>query len=66
MSVMIQITRGPPGREHHPKFEECAYRPEEMWELLQKCWAMEPADRLTMDEVVTRLEQIAEMPEVGA
>ncbi|CUA69233.1 Serine/threonine-protein kinase TNNI3K [Rhizoctonia solani] len=63
MTIILQIGRGPPRREHHPKFEEYAYRPNEMWELLQKCWAMEPGDRPTIDEVVGRLKQIARMPE---
>ncbi|EUC56464.1 Serine/Threonine-kinase TNNI3K [Rhizoctonia solani AG-3 Rhs1AP] len=65
MTIILQIGRGPPRREHYPKFEEYAYRPDEMWELLQKCWAMEPNDRPTIDEVVMRLKQIAKMPEAG-
>ncbi|KAL5638190.1 hypothetical protein ACGC1H_005030 [Rhizoctonia solani] len=65
MTIILQIGRGPPRREHHPKFEEYAYRPDEMWELLQKCWAMEPNDRPTIDEVVLRLKQIAKMTEAG-
>ncbi|CUA75310.1 Macrophage colony-stimulating factor 1 receptor 2 [Rhizoctonia solani] len=65
MTVILQINRGPPRREHYPKFEKYAYRPNEMWELLQKCWAMEPGDRPTIDEVVGRLKQIARMPEAG-
>ncbi|CAE7055390.1 unnamed protein product [Rhizoctonia solani] len=66
MTIILKISSGPPRREHHPKFEEYAHRPDEMWELLQRCWAMEPSERPTIDEVVERLEQIAKMPEVGA
>ncbi|KAJ1305877.1 hypothetical protein OPQ81_010599 [Rhizoctonia solani] len=66
MTIILQISKGPPRREHHPKWEEYAYRPDEMWELLQKCWAMEPQDRPTIDDVVSRLKQIAKLPEVGA
>ncbi|CUA75308.1 Macrophage colony-stimulating factor 1 receptor 2 [Rhizoctonia solani] len=65
ISVIIQIGEGPPCREHHPKFEEYAYRPDEMWELLQKCWAIERSDRPTIDEIILRLKDIAKMPEVG-
>ncbi|CAE7078559.1 unnamed protein product [Rhizoctonia solani] len=65
MTIILKISSGPPRREHHPKFEEYAHRPDEMWELLQRCWAMEPSERPTIDEVVGRLKQIARMPEAG-
>lgn len=29
-----------------------------MWALLQKCWAMDPRQRPTIDEVVAELEHI--------
>ncbi|CUA74778.1 Focal adhesion kinase 1 [Rhizoctonia solani] len=66
MAVIIQFGEGPPRREHHPLFEEYAYRPDEMWELLQKCWAIERSNRPTIDEVISRLKNIAKMPEAGA
>ncbi|KAH7329818.1 kinase-like domain-containing protein [Rhizoctonia solani] len=66
MTIILQITKGPPRRDHHPKWEEYAYRPDEMWDLLNKCWAMDPQDRPTMDEVAMRLKEIAKMPEVTA
>ncbi|CAE6520476.1 unnamed protein product [Rhizoctonia solani] len=62
-AIIIQVGRGPPRREHHAKWEEYAYRPDEMWDLLQKCWAMEPQDRPTMDDVVAMLKEIAKMPQ---
>jgi hypothetical protein len=66
MTIILQISRGPPRREHHPKFEEYAYRPDEMWALLQKCWTMEPSERPSIDEVLVELKRIAKMPEAAA
>ncbi|KAH7329831.1 kinase-like domain-containing protein [Rhizoctonia solani] len=66
VAIILQITKGPPCRDHHPKWEEYAYRPDEMWDLLNRCWAKEPQDRPTIDEVVLRLKQIAKMPEASA
>ncbi|CAE7191127.1 unnamed protein product [Rhizoctonia solani] len=66
MTVMLKIAKGPPPRGDYPDFNTYAYRPEEMWELLMECWRADPEERPSMDEVVTRLEQIAKMPKVGA
>ncbi|KAF8678650.1 kinase-like protein [Rhizoctonia solani] len=63
MTIILQISKGPPRREHHAKFEEYAYRPDEMWALLEKCWAMEPSERPSIDEVLVELKRIAKMPE---
>ncbi|CAE6532947.1 unnamed protein product, partial [Rhizoctonia solani] len=63
MTIIVQISKGSPRREHHLKWEEYAYRPDEMWDLLEECWAMEPQNRPNIDEVVERLKQIAKMPE---
>lgn len=63
LTVMLKIQRGPPRRKDHVKFEDYAYRPDEMWELLERCWAYDPEERPTMDEVVARLKQIAKMRE---
>lgn len=57
-----QVCSGPPKRKDHMNFEKYAYRPEEMWELLERCWMHDPAQRPTIDEVVVRLKQIAKMP----
>ncbi|KAF8756377.1 kinase-like protein [Rhizoctonia solani] len=63
MTIILQISKGPPRREHHAKFEEYAYRPDEMWALLEKCWAMEPSEASEYDEVLIELKRIAKMPE---
>ncbi|KDN48923.1 hypothetical protein RSAG8_02276, partial [Rhizoctonia solani AG-8 WAC10335] len=70
LSVMFKITKGPPNREDYPEFNTYAYKPDEMWELLVKCWKANPipkfhAERPSMDEVVMRLKQIARIPEAG-
>ncbi|KAJ1305016.1 hypothetical protein OPQ81_000059 [Rhizoctonia solani] len=65
MTVMLTVTRGPPKREDYPEFNTYAYRPEEMWDLLTKCWELDPAKRPTIDEVVVGLKKIAKMPEMG-
>ncbi|KAH7338431.1 kinase-like domain-containing protein [Rhizoctonia solani] len=65
MTIILQIAKGPPKREDHSEFNTYAYRPDEMWELLTRCWAVNPEDRPSMDEVVMRLRQIGKMPEAG-
>ncbi|CAE6489518.1 unnamed protein product [Rhizoctonia solani] len=63
MNVMLKILQGPPKRKDYPKFDDYAYKPEELWSLLEECWAQEPEKRPTMDEVVVGLKKIARMPE---
>lgn len=60
---MLKITKGPPQRKDHIKFEDYAYRPNEMWELLERCWNYDPEERPTIDDVVMRLKEIAQMEE---
>lgn len=63
---MIKVKEGSPKRQDHPEFEKYAYRPDEMWELLEKCWKQNPDDRPDIDEVVMELKKIGKKPEVGA
>ncbi|CUA69852.1 Tyrosine-protein kinase Fes/Fps [Rhizoctonia solani] len=65
MTVMLKIAQGPPKREDHPDFNTYAYRPDEMWDLLEQCWKATPGDRPTMTQVVSRLEEISRMPQAG-
>ncbi|KAG8686317.1 hypothetical protein FRC11_009133 [Ceratobasidium sp. 423] len=62
MTVMVKVTQGPPKRQDYPEFNKYAYKPDEMWNLLEKCWKLEPRDRPEMDEVVSDLKKIAKMP----
>ncbi|KAG8733277.1 hypothetical protein FRC11_007453 [Ceratobasidium sp. 423] len=62
-SIMNKILEGPPKREEYPQFDDYAYKPQEMWELLERCWDRKPENRPTMDEVVMKLKAIAKMPE---
>ncbi|CAE7218919.1 unnamed protein product [Rhizoctonia solani] len=63
MTIMFKVNEGPPRRKDYPGFNTYAYRPDEMWALLEKCWAKEAKCRPTMDEIVVRLEEIAAMTE---
>ncbi|CAE6448242.1 unnamed protein product [Rhizoctonia solani] len=63
MSIILKVNEGPPKRKDHPGFNEYAYRPDEMWALLEKCWAKEPSNRPTIDEIVMELKEIARMVE---
>ncbi|KAJ1305009.1 hypothetical protein OPQ81_000052 [Rhizoctonia solani] len=63
MAVMLAVMRGPPKREDYPEFNTYAYRPEEMWDLLTRCWELDPAKRPIIDEVVAELRDIAKMQE---
>lgn len=65
MTVMTKVMMGPPSRTDHPEFNTYAYRPDEMWNLLVKCWAHNPSDRPDIDKVIVELTEIAKMPEVG-
>lgn len=47
-----------PQRVDYPPFEQYCPQPDMMWALLQKCWAMDPRQRPTIDEVVAELEHI--------
>ncbi|KAF8601646.1 kinase-like protein [Ceratobasidium sp. AG-I] len=51
-----------PLRQDHVDFNEYALQPNSLWELLEKCWAFEPSDRPTIDDVVTDLERMVAMP----
>ncbi|KAB5590273.1 Serine/threonine-protein kinase [Ceratobasidium theobromae] len=63
VTIMLKVNQGPPRRKEYIKFEDYAYRPDEMWELFERCWAREPEARPTMDEVVVRLKEIGKLPE---
>ncbi|KAG9121892.1 hypothetical protein FRC07_001961 [Ceratobasidium sp. 392] len=45
-------------RSKYADFEKYALRPDKMWELLDRCWAVEPKDRPTIDEVLVDLEKM--------
>ncbi|KAG8726675.1 hypothetical protein FRC12_023186 [Ceratobasidium sp. 428] len=47
-----------PLRADHADFEKYALKPDEVWALLEKCWAIEPEDRPTIGEVVIELEKM--------
>ncbi|GAB1521094.1 hypothetical protein RhiTH_004185 [Rhizoctonia solani] len=64
ITVMSKVMQGPPTRADHLEFNTYAYRPTEMWGLLEKCWKQNPEDRLSMDEVVIELKKIAKMPKI--
>ncbi|KAF8723468.1 kinase-like protein, partial [Rhizoctonia solani] len=64
ITVMNKVMQGPPTSADHLEFNTYAYRPTEMWGLLEKCWKQNPEDRLSMDEVVIELKKIAKMPEI--
>ncbi|KAG8723283.1 hypothetical protein FRC09_003937 [Ceratobasidium sp. 395] len=59
-TVMLEIRMNRrPQRAKHADFEKYALKPDEMWLLLEKCWAIEPEDRPTMDEVVRILRKMS-------
>ena len=47
-SLMLEGHR--PGRPDHPKLSD------RMWELIQNCWNVDPAQRKTITEIVADLE----------
>ncbi|QRV95293.1 Tyrosine kinase family catalytic domain protein [Ceratobasidium sp. AG-Ba] len=51
-------TKGLPARTDHPKFEEYSLEPDRMWRLLESCWAYDPRERPTIDDVVNELRAI--------
>ncbi|KAF8606455.1 kinase-like protein [Ceratobasidium sp. AG-I] len=53
-----------PLRQDHTEFNEYALQPNELWGLLENCWAYRPSDRPTVDEVIAELEKIGEIPAV--
>jgi hypothetical protein len=56
---MFAIQKGEkPTRSQYPDFERYALQPNEMWSLLEKCWATVPKERPTIDEVIKELELI--------
>ncbi|CAE6454969.1 unnamed protein product [Rhizoctonia solani] len=63
MNIMLKVTEAPPRRKDYLGFDKYAYKPDEMWALLEKCWAKEPSNRPTMDQIVTKLKEIASMAE---
>ncbi|ELU39119.1 protein tyrosine kinase domain-containing protein [Rhizoctonia solani AG-1 IA] len=63
MNIILKVNQGPPRRRDHPGFDIYAYRPDEMWTLLERCWAKEPENRPSMDEVVAELKKIGGMEE---
>ncbi|QRV97875.1 Serine/threonine-protein kinase [Ceratobasidium sp. AG-Ba] len=48
-----------PQRAKYADFDKYALKPDEMWALLEKCWATEPEDRPTIDEVLIALKKMA-------
>ncbi|CAE6445331.1 unnamed protein product [Rhizoctonia solani] len=65
MTIILRVNEGPPRRKDHPGFNNYAYRPDEMWALLEKCWAKEPSERPTMDKIVMELKEISSMKQWG-
>ncbi|CAE6439102.1 unnamed protein product, partial [Rhizoctonia solani] len=63
MNIMLKVTEAPPRRKDYPRFDKYAYKPDEMWALLEKCWAKEPSNRPTMGEIVMRIKEITRMAE---
>ncbi|KAG8721190.1 hypothetical protein FRC09_008285 [Ceratobasidium sp. 395] len=58
-TVMLDIRMNKrPQRAKHADFEKYALKPDDMWILLERCWAIEPEDRPTMDEVVVELKKM--------
>jgi Ser/Thr protein kinase RdoA (MazF antagonist) len=47
-----------PIRSQYPDLERYALRPNEIWSLLEKCWATEPKERPTIDEAIKELESM--------
>ncbi|CAE6477552.1 unnamed protein product [Rhizoctonia solani] len=65
MTIMMKVMDGPPKRQDYPEFNKYAHRPDEMWNLLERCWEKHPGDRPDIDEVVSELKTIAKIPEAG-
>jgi hypothetical protein len=58
-TVMLDIRMNKkPRRAKYADFEKYALQPDQMWVLLERCWEVEPEDRLTIDEVLVELERI--------
>ncbi|KAG8722695.1 hypothetical protein FRC09_005826 [Ceratobasidium sp. 395] len=58
-TVMLDIRLNKrPLRAKHADFEKYALKPDEMWALLEKCWAIEPEDRPTIGEVIIELKKM--------
>ncbi|KAF8601638.1 kinase-like protein [Ceratobasidium sp. AG-I] len=61
-SLAVQIGRGKrPARKDHVEFDKYALQPDELWALLERCWAIEASERPTIDEVIAELERIKAM-----
>ncbi|KAG8722694.1 hypothetical protein FRC09_005825 [Ceratobasidium sp. 395] len=57
--AMLNIQkRKRPLRANYADFEKYALKPDEMWALLERCWAYEPRDRPTIDEVLVELTKM--------
>ncbi|KAF8601634.1 kinase-like protein [Ceratobasidium sp. AG-I] len=58
-SLMVQIGAGKTlTREDHTEFDRYALRLDDLWALLERCWAIKPNARPTIDQVITELERI--------
>ncbi|KAG8779183.1 hypothetical protein FRC12_024597 [Ceratobasidium sp. 428] len=58
-SVVFEVQKNKrPTRAKYPDFEKYALKPDEMWNLLERCWQTNPEDRPTIDEVVAELEEM--------
>ena len=56
---MIEVTRG--GRPGKPQeIGQSLFQPtfDDLWTLIDQCWASKPEDRLPMDTVLSRLEKM--------
>lgn len=47
-----------PERKRHPGLPES----DPIWDLVELCWATQPADRPTMDQVLSRVRAIYDSP----
>ncbi|KAG8747176.1 hypothetical protein FRC12_014141 [Ceratobasidium sp. 428] len=57
--AMLNIQkRKRPLRANYADFEKYALKPDDMWALLERCWAYEPRDRPTIDEVIVELAKM--------
>ncbi|KAG9097537.1 hypothetical protein FRC07_010782 [Ceratobasidium sp. 392] len=55
----IVVDKRAPVRAEYPEFENYALKLDKMWALLERCWAFEPEDRPTIDEVLVDLANMA-------
>ncbi|KAG8722541.1 hypothetical protein FRC09_006117 [Ceratobasidium sp. 395] len=53
------LTSKKPIRSKFANFEKYAFKPDEMWALLERCWQFEVNDRPPMDQVVGELKAMA-------